>query len=162
MSFVWFSFSHSSCTPYVSSFTLVHIYIYFPLIPLDSFVYSWQKGEECTREYTRVFRYFYMTHMHILRGRNSTSCTFVGGENRRRDAYTKGVKTLFFWENVILFRFTLCLFSRCLWCFEFCLVSMLCYSHCIMLMCWTCIYLYAIVLYLLCVQMIICFAMWSL
>ena len=30
-------------------------------------------------EYTSVFHHFYMTHVHILRGRNSTSCTFVGG-----------------------------------------------------------------------------------
>ena len=34
-----------------------------------------------------------MTHVHILRGRNSTSCTFVGGESYRQDAYIKGQKT---------------------------------------------------------------------
>ena len=42
------------------------------------------------------FRYFYMTHVHILRGRNSTSCTFIGGENHWGDAYTKGEKTSFY------------------------------------------------------------------
>ena len=47
-------------------------------------------------EHTSVFHHFYMTHMHILRGRNSTSCTFVGGENHRGDAYTKGEKTSFY------------------------------------------------------------------
>ena len=36
-----------------------------------------------------MFRHFYMTHVHILRGRNSTSCIFVGGESLRQDAYTK-------------------------------------------------------------------------
>ena len=82
------------------------------LLPLDSFVYSWQKEGEYTREYTGVYCHFYMTHMHILRVRNSTSCTFVRGESHRGYAYTKGEKT-FFWENLILSCFTLCLFSRC-------------------------------------------------
>ena len=83
-------------------------YLFFPLLPLDSFVYLWQKGGEYTREY----RHFYMTHVHTLRGRNSTLCTFVGRENHKGDAYTKGEKT-FFWENLVLFWFILCLFSRC-------------------------------------------------
>ena len=53
-----------------------------------------------TKKFIGVFRHFYMTHVHILRGRNSTSCTFVGGEIhrgeiRRGDAYTKGEKTFF-------------------------------------------------------------------
>ena len=30
------------------------------------------------------------THVHTLKGSNSTSCTFVGGESHRGDAYTKG------------------------------------------------------------------------
>ena len=47
-------------------------------------------------------------------------------------------------------------------CFELCLVSILCCSHRIMLMCWICIHPYAIVLYWLHVWMIICFAIWSL
>ena len=45
---------------------------------------------------------------------NSTSCTFVEGESHKRDVYTKGEKTFFFfWENLVLFCFTLCLFSCC-------------------------------------------------
>ena len=48
----------------------------------------------------------------VLGRGNSTSCAFVGGENHRRDAYTKGEKT-FLRENLVLFCFTLCLFSRC-------------------------------------------------
>ena len=76
--------------------TLAHIFFFFSLLSLDLFVYSWQKGREYAREYIGVYRHFYMTHVHILRGRNSTSCTFVGGESHRGDAYTKGKKTYFF------------------------------------------------------------------
>ena len=71
------------------------IFSFLSPIPFDSFVYSWQKREKYTREYTGVYRHFYMTHVHILRGRNSTSCTFVGEESYRKDAYTKGEKTSF-------------------------------------------------------------------
>ena len=85
---------------------------FLSLLPLDSFVYSWQKGGEYTREYTGVYHHFYMTHVHILSGRNSTSCIFVGGESHRGDAYTKGEKTFFFLENLVLLCFSLCLFSR--------------------------------------------------
>jgi len=70
------------------------------------------KKGEYIGEYTGLFRHFYMTHVHTLRGSNSTSCTFVGGESHRGDAYTKGEKT-FFLRNLILSCFTLCLFSRC-------------------------------------------------
>ena len=49
-----------------------------------------------------------------------------------------------------------------LWCFKLHLVSMLCCSHRIVFICWTCIHPYATVLYWLHVRMIICFAMWSL
>ena len=86
---------------------------FLSLISLDSFVYSWQKGREYIGEYTGVFCHFYMTHVHILKGRNSTSCTFVGGESHRGDACTKGEKAFVLWENLVLFWFILCLFSRC-------------------------------------------------
>ena len=65
------------------------------LIPLASFVSSQQKGGEYTGVYTEVYRHFYITHVHTLRGRNFISCTFVRGESRRGDAYTKGEKTSF-------------------------------------------------------------------
>ena len=42
-----------------------------------------------------MYRHFYMTHVHILKGINSTSCTFVGGKSHRGDAYTKGEKISF-------------------------------------------------------------------
>ena len=43
-----------------------------------------------------------MTHAHTLRGSNSTSCTFIGGESHRGDAYTKGEKT-FFYEKALFY-----------------------------------------------------------
>ena len=84
---------------------------FLSLLPLDSFVYSWQKGGDYTREYTDVYRHFYMIHVHNLKGRNSTSCTFVGGESHRGDAYTKGQKTTFLRKPCFVL-FILCLFSH--------------------------------------------------
>ena len=86
------------------------ISFFLSFLPLDWFVYLWQKGGGYTREYTDVYHHVFMTHVHILWGRNSTSCTFVRGESHKGYAYTKGEKT-FFWENLILSCFTLCLFS---------------------------------------------------
>ena len=112
LSYFCASFSLSSYTPHASSFIFVHIFFFFSLIPLDSFVYSWQKRGGYTWEYTGEYRHFYMTHMHILRGENSTSCTFVRGESLRGDAYTKGEKT-FFLRKPCFICFTLCLLSHC-------------------------------------------------
>ena len=108
LSFVWTSFSHSSCTPYVSYFTLVHIFFSFPS-SFWLFCLLVTKRREYTGKYTDVYHYFYMTRVHNLRGRNSTSCTFIGGENHRGDTYTKGEKTSFLRKPC----FALCLFSRC-------------------------------------------------
>ena len=93
---------------------------------------------------------------------NSTSCTFVGGESHRRDVYTKGEKTFFFFLRKPSFVLLYACFLVVLWCFELCLVSMFCFSHHIVFMCWTYVHPYAIVLYWLHVRMIICFAIWSL
>ena len=131
---------------------------FLSLIPLDSFVYSWQKRIE----YTKVYHHFYMTHVHIFRGRNSTLCTFVGGESPRGEAYTKGEKIYFYEKTLFCLVLPYAFFLITLWCFELHLVSMLCCSHRIVFMCWTCIHPYVIVLYWLHVQMIICFAIWSL
>ena len=73
--------------------------------------------------------------VHNLRGRNSTLCTFVGGESHRGDAYTKGEKTSL-WENLVLSCFTWCLFSRCfmvLW-VTFSIYDLLLSSHCVYLL----------------------------
>ena len=80
--------------------------------------------------------------MHILRG-------------RRHCVNKKILFCLCFFMFFFFFWFTL-------WCFELCLVSMLCCSHCIVFVCWTYIHPYAIVLHWIHVRMIICFAMWSL
>jgi len=127
LSFIWVSFSHSSCIPHAPSLPLF-ISSFLCFLPLDSFVYPWQKREENTEEYIDVYRHFYMTHVHILRGRNSTLCTFVGVESH--DAYTKGEKTPL-WENLVLSCFTFYLFSRCfmvLW-VTFSIYALLLSSH---------------------------------
>ena len=125
---------------------------FLSLLPLDSFFYLWQKEGE----YTGVFHYFYMTHVHTLRGKNSTSCIFVGGESHRRDAYTKGEKT--FCYKKTLFRFELYSLVPLLDLVS--LMQILWYFA--LVVCWTCIPPYAIVFYWLHVWMIICFAIWSL
>ena len=97
----------------------------------------------------RKFCHFYMTLVHILRGENSISCAHLQSERYsigemhiprgRRHCINK--KTLFclcFFMFVFLFA---------LWCFELCLVSMLCCFHYIVFLCWTCIHPYAIVLH---------------
>ena len=128
----WLSFIFSFIL-YTSCILPLFISSFLSFLPLDSFVYLWQKEGE----YTRVYRYFYMTYMHILKGRNSTSCTFIEGESHRGDAYTKGEKTfhlfIYLWENLILSYFTLCLFSRCfigLW-VMFSIYTLLPSLHCV-------------------------------
>ena len=80
---------------------------FLSLLPVDSFVYSWQKGVE----YTRVYHHFYMTHVHSLRGRNSISYIFVGGESQRGDAYTKGEKTSFMRKPYFVLFYLMLVFS---------------------------------------------------
>ena len=54
-----------------SPYSFLHL---LPSFLLDPFVYSYQKGGEYTRdECTREFCHFYMSHVHIPRGRNSIS-----------------------------------------------------------------------------------------
>ena len=45
-----------------------------------------------------------MARVHILRGRNYTSCTFIGGEIHRGDAYIKREKK-FFYEKTLFYLF---------------------------------------------------------
>ena len=138
LAYVWVSFSHLSCTCHASSFILVHILFSFPPSP-------W-------------LICLFVTKM----GSNSTSCTFVRGEIHRGDAYIKGEKTFFYEKTLLCLVLLYACFLVALWCFELCLVSILYCSHHIMLMCWKCIYSYTIVLYWLHIQIIICFAIWSL
>ena len=54
-----------------SPYSFLHL---LPNFLLDPFIYSCQKGGEYTLDqYTRKFCHFYITHVHIPRGRNSIS-----------------------------------------------------------------------------------------
>ena len=89
---------------------LVHILFSFLLI-FDSFVYSWQKGREYTGVYTEVFCHFYITHVHMLKGRNFVSCTFIGGESHRGDAYTKEENKSFYEKTLFCLLYIILVFS---------------------------------------------------
>ena len=99
-----------------------------------------------------------MTRVHILKGSNSISCTFVGGESHRGDAYTKGENKSFYEKTLLCLLYIMFCFLVTLWYFELCLISLLCCSHRIVPMCWTCIHPYSIMLYWLHFWIIICFA----
>ena len=115
---------------------------------LYCFVYSCRKKGEYTREYC----HFYMTLMHILKGRNSIGEIHI----------PRGRRHLFMRKTCFILFYIMFVFLFSLWCFELLLVSMLCCSHRIVFICWTFIHPYAIMLYWLHIWMIICFAMWSL
>ena len=126
---------HHLSTLFISSF--------LSLLPLDSFVYSWQKGGED-----------FMARVHILRGRNYTSCTFIGGEIHRGDAYIKREKK-FFYEKTLFY--LMLLFSV----LYGALCSMLYCSYRIMFMCWTCIHPHACLDdHLLCYVVIVVISIW--
>ena len=110
------SFSHSSCTPQASLSSFISSFL--SLIPLDSFVHSWQKGEKYTREYIEVYLHFYMTHVHILRRRNSIGEMHIPREKRH----------FFQWENLVLFVFFVCFMV--LW-VMFSIYALLFSSHCV-------------------------------
>ena len=121
---IFFFYVFVLCLSFIFSFILhpsciipLLISSFLSLIPLDCFVYLWQKGGE----YTGLYCHFYIIHVHTLRECNSTLCTFVGGESHRGDAYTKGEKTFFFWENLVL---VYACFLVVLW-----YLDMLCCSH---------------------------------
>ena len=60
----------------------VYIYIYIYIcVCYGKYIYTYIYRNS-TGEYIGVYRHFYMTYMHILRGRNSTSCTLVRGDSQ--------------------------------------------------------------------------------
>ena len=137
LSFIFSFILHSSCIV-----SIVRSFISCLLFSLTLCLFLTKRGRVFSREYTEVFLY-------ILRGRNSISHAHLQGERysigkmhisrgRRHCVNKKTLFCLFFFMFVFLFA---------LWCFELCLVSMLCCSHCIMFVCWTCIHPYAIVLH---------------
>ena len=63
---------------HLSPWSYLHL---LPFFLLDPFIYSCQKGGEYTLvQYTGEFCHFYITLVHILRGRNSISCAHLQGE----------------------------------------------------------------------------------
>ena len=105
LSFIFSFILHPSCI----IFYPCHIFFYFP--PSSWFICLFM-----TKRGSVYFRHFYMNLVHILRGRNSTLCTFVGGEIHRGYAYIKGEKT-FFYEKTLFY--LMLVFLGVLWCFVF-------------------------------------------
>ena len=125
------------------------------LLPL--FISSFLSRGEYTEEYTGVFRHFYMTRAHSQEEKFYLVHIHRGRKSKGRCIYQEGEDN-FYEKNLFCLAFPYACFLVALWCVELSLVSMLCYSHCIVLMCWTCIHPFAIVLYWLHVRVIICFA----
>ena len=91
LSFIFSFILHHSCIiSYPCSYLLS-----FPSFLLINLSIRDKKGESIPESKPMCF-VISIWHVHILRGRNSTSCIFVGGESHRGDAYTKGEKTFFF------------------------------------------------------------------
>ena len=133
--------------PLMHHIIIVRSFISYLHFSLTLCLFLTKRGRVYYRKYTRVFCHFYMTLVHILRGRNSISHAHLQGERysigemhipRGRRHWVNN-KTLF------------CLF-----------LFMFVFLFCIVFVFWTCIYPYAIVLHWIHVWMIICFAMWSL
>ena len=90
LSFIFSFISHLSCI-----IIIVCTFISCPRFSLTLCLFVTKRGRVYSREYTGEFCHFYMTFVHILRGKFFISCAFVGGEIfHKRDAYTKGKKTL--------------------------------------------------------------------
>ena len=139
LSFIFSFISHPSCI-----IIIVRTFTSCPRLSLTLCLFVTKRERVYSREYTGEFYYFYMTLVHILRGRNSISCAHLLGERYsigemhipRGRRHCANKKTLLY----LCFFMFVCLFA--LWCFELCLVFMLCCSHCIVFMCWTCIHPY--------------------
>ena len=160
LSFVWALFSHSSCTSHASSFNLVHIFSSFP--PSSWFICLFVTKRESILESILVYIVISIWLMCTFLGWEILPCAHSEGEKATGDMHIPRGRKHFFEKTLFCLVLPYACFLVTLLCFELCLVSMLCCSHRIMLMCWICIHPYAIVLYWLHVWMIICFAIWSL
>ena len=145
LSFIFSFILHPSCI-----FILVHTFISCPFFFLDPCLFVSKRGRVFSKVvYRRVFSFLNDSCAHSQGEKFFFLCTFVGGEIfHRGDAYLPrerrhcvNKKTLF---CMFFFMFV---FLIALWCFDLCLVSMLCCCHCIVFVYWTCIHPYAIVLY---------------
>ena len=136
-------------TPLMHYYHIGRTFNSWPHFSLTLCLFVKKRGRVYSREYTREFFHFYMTLVHIFRGRNSISCAHLQGERYfigemhipRQKRHCVNKKTLFY------LCFFIFVFLFALQCFELCLVSILCCSHCIVFVCWTCIHSYAIVLH---------------
>ena len=106
LSFIFSFMLHPSCIIFYPCSYL----LFFPSFLLIVLSIRDKKGGEYTGEYTGLYCHFYMTYVHALRGSNFTSCTFVGGESHRGDAYTKGDKTFFYEKTLFYFMLVFSLF----------------------------------------------------
>ena len=147
LSFIFSFISHPSCI-----ISIVHSLISCHRFSLTRCLFLTKRGRVYSREYTKEFfvisiwllctslggEILFLVHIYKERVIPYGRCIYQGGE-----------------DIEIIFMFAL-------WCFKLYLVSMLCCSHCIMFVCWTCIYPYVIVFHWMHVRMINCFVMWSL
>ena len=75
LSFIFSFISHPSCI-----ISIVRTFISYPPFFLTLCLFLTKRGRVYSREYTGVFCHFYMTLVHILRGRNSISHAHLQGE----------------------------------------------------------------------------------
>ena len=73
--FIFSFLSHPSCI-----IIIVHTFISCPCFFLTLCLFLTKRGRVYSREYTRVFFHFYMTLVHIFRGRHSISHAYLQGE----------------------------------------------------------------------------------
>ena len=138
--FMFCSILFLRCFVFCLSFISFHYpcsYLHFPPPFLSICLFLTKRGECC---------HFYMTLVHIHRGRNS-----IG-----RCIYQEGEDIVFMRRTCAVLFYIMFVFFFSLWCFELLLVSMICCSHRIVFMCWTCRHSLCLVLYWLHVWMIIC------
>ena len=90
LSFIFSFILHPSCI-----IIIVRSFISCPHFFLTLCLFLIKRGRVYSREYiSQCFCHFYMTLVHILRGRNSISHAHLQREIVRGDAYTKGEKAL--------------------------------------------------------------------
>ena len=75
LNFIFSFISHPSCI-----ISIVRTFISCPRFFLTLCLFLTKRGRVYSREYTEVFCHFYMTLVHILRGRNSISYAHLQGK----------------------------------------------------------------------------------
>ena len=75
LSFIFSFISHPSCI-----IIIVHTFISYPCFSLTLCLFLTKRGKVYSKEYIGVFCHFYMTLVHILKGRNSISHAHLQGD----------------------------------------------------------------------------------